>query len=91
MKMINDAAALSECYDLVVIGAGPAGLTAAATGAGLGLSTLLVDENPAPGGQIYRGITTTPVAAKETLGADTGAGPNWWTPSRPATPPMRPE
>lgn len=70
MKMINEAAALSESYDLVVIGAGPAGLTAAATGAGLGLSTLLIDENPAPGGQIYRGITTTPVAAKETLGAD---------------------
>ncbi|PVE21751.1 FAD/NAD(P)-binding oxidoreductase [Microvirga sp. KLBC 81] len=70
MKAIKDVATLSECYDLLIIGAGPAGLAAAATGAELGLSAVLVDENPAPGGQIYRGITTTPVTAKETLGAD---------------------
>jgi NADPH-dependent 2,4-dienoyl-CoA reductase/sulfur reductase-like enzyme len=70
MKTVKDVAALSECYDLLIIGAGPAGMAAAVTGAEQGLSTLLIDENLAPGGQIYRGITTTPVAAKETLGAD---------------------
>jgi NADPH-dependent 2,4-dienoyl-CoA reductase/sulfur reductase-like enzyme len=70
MKTIKDVAALSECYDLLVIGAGPAGMSATATATEQGLSTLLIDENPAPGGQIYRGITTTPVVAKETLGAD---------------------
>ena len=36
-------------YDLVVIGAGPAGLAAALAGAGEGKSVLLVDENPIPG------------------------------------------
>jgi thioredoxin reductase len=36
-------------YDMVVIGAGPAGLTAALAGAGEGKSVLLVDENPIPG------------------------------------------
>ncbi|MEQ1776461.1 MAG: NAD(P)/FAD-dependent oxidoreductase [Burkholderiales bacterium] len=42
--------------DFLVIGAGPAGMAAAATAARLGLSTLLVDEQPAPGGQIYRAV-----------------------------------
>ena len=40
-----------EDYDVVVIGAGPAGLAAAATSAEAGLSTLLLDENIGPGGQ----------------------------------------
>lgn len=39
-----------EIYDLVVIGAGPAGLAAAVYGASEGLSTLVVD-GAAPGGQ----------------------------------------
>ena len=41
-------------YDCLVVGAGPAGLSAAATAADLGLSTLLVDEGAAPGGPMYR-------------------------------------
>lgn len=44
--------------DLVVIGAGPAGMTAAATAAEHGLSVMLLDEQREPGGQIYRGIET---------------------------------
>ncbi len=40
----------SETYDLVVVGAGPAGLAAAVYGASEGLRTLLV-EREAPGGQ----------------------------------------
>ncbi|QEL23633.1 FAD-dependent oxidoreductase [Bosea sp. F3-2] len=61
---------LAESYDLVVVGAGPAGLSAAARAAGLGLTVLLADENPAPGGQIYRAITTTPVKDRAILGED---------------------
>lgn len=45
----------TDC-DLVVIGAGPAGLAGATQAAALGLRVLLLDEQPAPGGQIYRGI-----------------------------------
>ena len=47
---------MSAAPDLVVIGAGPAGLAAAATAAARGVPTLLIDEQPEPGGQIYRGV-----------------------------------
>ena len=39
-------------YDAVVVGAGPAGLAAAATAAGAGAEVLLVDDQPAPGGAL---------------------------------------
>lgn len=62
--------------DLAIVGAGPAGMAAAALAAELGLDTLLIDEQDAPGGQIYRGIEhaaeTSPRAA--ILGADYLAG-----------------
>ena len=40
---------------LIVLGAGPAGLAAAEAASSLGQAVLLVDENSAPGGQIWRG------------------------------------
>jgi NADPH-dependent 2,4-dienoyl-CoA reductase/sulfur reductase-like enzyme len=45
-----------EKIDFAVIGAGPAGMAAAALAAELGLETTIIDEQDAPGGQIYRGI-----------------------------------
>lgn len=42
--------ALHSFYDLIIIGAGPAGLAAAVYGASEGLKTLLIEQN-APGGQ----------------------------------------
>lgn len=70
MRTIASVAELAARYDLLVVGAGPAGLAAAATAAALGLSTILVDENRTPGGQIYRGITTTPLVDRAVLGSD---------------------
>jgi NADPH-dependent 2,4-dienoyl-CoA reductase/sulfur reductase-like enzyme len=58
--------------DLAIIGAGPAGLAAAAFGAELGLDTLLIDEQEAPGGQIYRAVERAPDSSP--LGADYLAG-----------------
>ncbi|MEQ9694982.1 NAD(P)/FAD-dependent oxidoreductase [Shimia sp. SDUM112013] len=43
--------------DLIIIGAGPAGMAAAATAARGGAQVVLLDEQPRPGGQIYRNIT----------------------------------
>jgi NADPH-dependent 2,4-dienoyl-CoA reductase/sulfur reductase-like enzyme len=64
--------ALAERCDVAIVGAGPAGLAAAATCAGAGLSTVLFDEQPAAGGQIYRSITETALTNREVL------GPSYW-------------
>ncbi len=45
----------SHICDLLVVGAGPAGLAAAWRAAQSGLSVTVVDDNPAAGGQIWRG------------------------------------
>lgn len=65
--------ALRDAYDVAVIGAGPAGMAAASLTARHGLSTAIFDEQPAPGGQIYRAVTTTPVRDRAVLGDD------YWT------------
>jgi NADPH-dependent 2,4-dienoyl-CoA reductase/sulfur reductase-like enzyme len=41
-------------YDVLVVGAGPAGLAAACRAAEAGLKVAVVDDNPWPGGQIWR-------------------------------------
>jgi thioredoxin reductase len=43
-------------YDLLVVGAGPAGLSAAIEAARMGASVLVVDENSRPGGQLFKQI-----------------------------------
>jgi NADPH-dependent 2,4-dienoyl-CoA reductase/sulfur reductase-like enzyme len=62
----------SDKIDFAVIGAGPAGMAAAALAAELGLDTVLIDEQDAPGGQIYRNIERAPEHTP--LGADYLAG-----------------
>ena len=54
---------IRDAYDVAIIGAGPAGLSAAATCARAGLSTVLFDEQPSPGGQVYRAVTRSPIDA----------------------------
>ncbi|WP_234729308.1 FAD/NAD(P)-dependent oxidoreductase [Acidocella facilis] len=57
-------------HDALVIGAGPAGLQAAATLARHGADVVLLDEQAAPGGQIYRGIESCSPALRQMLGPD---------------------
>ena len=45
---------MSEFADLLIIGAGPAGMAAALAAARSGARIVLLDDNPLPGGQIWR-------------------------------------
>ena len=45
-----------ERYDMIVIGAGPAGLSAAIEAAKKGLKPIVFDENARPGGQLFKQI-----------------------------------
>jgi len=60
---------------LVIIGAGPAGLCAAVAAANQGARVLVIDENPQPGGQIYRQLPETfQIEAPGKLGRDYADG-----------------
>lgn len=48
--------------DVLIVGAGPAGLKAAQVASQAGLSVWLVDENALPGGQLLRNVTHSPLA-----------------------------
>jgi D-hydroxyproline dehydrogenase subunit alpha len=49
--------AASRRFDIIVVGAGPAGMAAACAAAPSGASVAVIDLSPAPGGQIWRGST----------------------------------
>lgn len=53
---------------IAVIGAGPAGLAAATEAASQGAAVVLFDEQPAPGGQIYRAVESASAARQDVLG-----------------------
>src|ERR1035441_9202986 len=53
-----------EHCSILIAGAGPAGIAAACAAAGSGASVVLLDDNPAPGGQIWRGEEKTPGGSK---------------------------
>jgi NADPH-dependent 2,4-dienoyl-CoA reductase/sulfur reductase-like enzyme len=62
-------------FDVVVIGAGPAGMSAAIGMRSHGLSVLVVDEQPAPGGQIWRAVeAVAPTPTGALLGSEYRAG-----------------
>ncbi|MCB1812686.1 MAG: FAD-dependent oxidoreductase [Candidatus Competibacteraceae bacterium] len=61
-------------HDLAVIGAGPAGLSAAVQAAELGLKVVLLDEQTSPGGQIYRALEQASPALQTMLGPDYSYG-----------------
>ena len=60
--------------DIAVIGAGPAGLSAAAFAAKAGARAVLLDEQMEAGGQIYRGVGSASKTQLELLGKDYRAG-----------------
>jgi len=52
---MSSAAVVSDAFDVLIVGAGPAGLAAAYRAANEGLRVAVVDDNPDAGGQIWRG------------------------------------
>ncbi len=83
---------MTAAFDLIVIGAGPAGGMAALAAARHGLSVALLDEAAAPGGQVYRapadGLRAPPgqhdadALAGHALRRDVAASQVTWLPSR---------
>ena len=61
---------MTRQFDAVVIGAGPAGMSTAIGLRGQGLSVLVVDEQPAPGGQIWRAVEAVAPTPTGTLLGD---------------------
>ncbi len=59
--------------DLLIVGAGPAGMAAAVTARKAGLAVFVADEAPAPGGQIFRSVLAPP-AQSAALGPEYAAG-----------------
>lgn len=57
-------------HDVTVIGAGPAGLSAGACLAEMGLDVLTLDEQSRVGGQIYRNLEAAPPDRRNLLGED---------------------
>ena len=61
--------------DLLIVGAGPAGMAAAVAARRSGLDVLVIDDQPAPGGQIWRSVETVAATARgRLLGEAYGAG-----------------
>lgn len=68
---------MKEQYDLLIVGAGPAGMAAAIEATMHGLVAAVIDETSAPGGQIFRAIESNMVGNRrllDLLGADYEAG-----------------
>lgn len=74
----DDVALVSEAVDLLILGGGAAGLTAAITARRCGLSVLLVEERAALGGQYYKqvapGIAAPMLDAQQSEGSALAAG-----------------
>jgi thioredoxin reductase len=60
--------------DLLIVGAGPAGMRAAIVAQGAGLSVIVADEGEGAGGQIYRNAADSPLENIDVLGPDYVSG-----------------
>lgn len=61
---------MGDHYDAIVIGAGPAGLTASSCLAEMGLKVVTLDEQSRPGGQIYRNVENSSPQNLEKMGEE---------------------
>lgn len=61
---------VNDSYDIAVIGAGPAGMSAAIIAQRAGASVVVLDDKARSGGQIYRNVDASPLSQPEVLGED---------------------
>ncbi|HCR96359.1 MULTISPECIES: FAD/NAD(P)-dependent oxidoreductase [Halomonas] len=64
----------TDVKDLVIVGAGPAGMAGASEARTLGMSVSVLDEQKAVGGQIYRHVEDAPEELQAILGKDYASG-----------------
>ncbi len=57
-------------YDIAIIGAGPAGMSAAITASEAGAKVIVLDDKKFAGGQIYRNVCNSPIEQVNALGPD---------------------
>jgi NADPH-dependent 2,4-dienoyl-CoA reductase/sulfur reductase-like enzyme len=73
----DDGAGVNQHYDVVVVGAGPAGLNAARAAARAGAQVAVFDDNPRIGGQVWRqGPRHSPQAPLREVDAALAGHPN---------------
>lgn len=65
---------MTDHVQVIVLGAGPAGIAAAMRLHAEGVKVLVLDEQATPGGQIYREVSLASPKRKELLGKDYAAG-----------------
>lgn len=65
---------MNRIWDIVIIGAGPAGMSAAIEASRLGLSALVLERQALPGGQIFRSAGASSAQKIKSLGADYAKG-----------------
>jgi thioredoxin reductase len=64
---------VNDTYDVAVVGAGPAGASAALAAARRGLKTVIIDEQPQAGGQVWRAKYAAILSAPATPESSQGA------------------
>ncbi len=74
LKQSHWVSVMKKIWDLVIIGAGPAGMSAAIEASRLGLSALVLERQAQPGGQIFRGAGASSLQKVESLGPDYAKG-----------------
>lgn len=63
--------------EIVIIGAGPAGIAAAAASFAAGKRAIVIDDNPAVGGQIWRGYSLIRMLKEGKITGIVGKNPQW--------------
>jgi len=71
-ERLNDTDKTGHGYthDLIIVGSGPAGMSAAITAVDAGMRVVVLDEQPRAGGQIYRNVATVSPRLRRLLGPD---------------------